>query len=55
MASALASVEIPVAINATKLLINRWVDSEAGKTFPTINPDYRRRNRPSGGSRCGRC
>src|SRR3982074_1135847 len=39
MASALASVEIPVAINATKLLINnRWVNSESGKTFPTINP-----------------
>ena len=39
MASALASIEIPVAINATKLLINnRWVNSESGKTFPTINP-----------------
>ena len=39
MASALASVDIPVAIQATKLLINnRWVNSESGKTFPTINP-----------------
>jgi aldehyde dehydrogenase (NAD+) len=39
MASALANVETPVAIKATKLLINnRWVNSESGKTFPTINP-----------------
>jgi aldehyde dehydrogenase (NAD+) len=28
-----------VAVKATKLLINnQWVDSESGKTFPTINP-----------------
>jgi aldehyde dehydrogenase (NAD+) len=28
-----------VAVKATKLLINNhWVDSESGKTFPTINP-----------------
>ena len=40
----MASVMTPsptsrVAISATKLLINnRWVDSESGKTFATINP-----------------
>jgi len=39
MASALANVEIAVAIQATKLLINnRWVNSASGKTFPSINP-----------------
>jgi aldehyde dehydrogenase (NAD+) len=39
MASALANVETPVAIKATRLLINnRWVNSESGKTFPTVNP-----------------
>jgi aldehyde dehydrogenase (NAD+) len=39
MASALANVETPVAIQATKLLINnRWVNSASGKTFATINP-----------------
>ncbi|MGA2738187.1 MAG: aldehyde dehydrogenase family protein [Bryobacteraceae bacterium] len=31
--------ESPVAISATKLLIdNRWIPSESGKTFATINP-----------------
>ncbi len=31
--------ELPVALGPTKLLINnRWVDSQSGKTFPTINP-----------------
>src|ERR1700683_1092368 len=39
MASAIANVDTPVAVRATKLLINnRWVNSESGKTFPTINP-----------------
>jgi len=39
MASVLANVETPVAVKATRLLINnRWVNSESGKTFPTINP-----------------
>jgi aldehyde dehydrogenase (NAD+) len=40
MASVLSSpAENQVAISATKLLINnRWVASESGKTFPTINP-----------------
>ena len=39
MASAIANVETPVAVRATKLLINnRWVNSESGKTFATINP-----------------
>jgi len=39
MASALANVETPVAVKATRLLINnRWVNSESGKTFATINP-----------------
>lgn len=29
----------PVAVSATKLLINnRWVNSQSGKTFPTVNP-----------------
>jgi aldehyde dehydrogenase (NAD+) len=33
------SVESPVAVSATKLLINnRWVASESGKTFATVNP-----------------
>src|SRR5208282_3361866 len=31
--------ESPVAISATRLLINnRWIPSESGKTFATINP-----------------
>jgi aldehyde dehydrogenase (NAD+) len=31
--------ESPVAISATKLLIdNRWIPSESGKTFGTVNP-----------------
>ena len=31
--------ESQVAVSATKLLINgQWIDSESGKTFPTINP-----------------
>jgi aldehyde dehydrogenase (NAD+) len=31
--------ESPVAISATKLLIdNRWISSESGKTFATVNP-----------------
>ena len=35
----LLPTEKPVAITATKLLIdNRWVESESGKTFATINP-----------------
>jgi len=39
MASAIATVETPVAIKATRLLINnRWVNSESGRTFATINP-----------------
>jgi len=39
MASVLASIDSPVAVKATKLLINnRWVNSESGKTFATINP-----------------
>ena len=38
MATAVA-VESPVKVSATKLLINnQWVNSESGKTFPTINP-----------------
>src|SRR5580698_10136041 len=29
----------PVAISATKLLIdNRWIPSESGRTFATVNP-----------------
>jgi aldehyde dehydrogenase (NAD+) len=40
MASVMTSHEPPsVATTATKLLINnRWVESESGKTFATINP-----------------
>src|SRR4051812_34899390 len=39
MATALASMDVPVRIRAAKLLINnRWVDSESRKTFPTLNP-----------------
>jgi aldehyde dehydrogenase (NAD+) len=40
MASVMTShVPLSVATTATKLLINnRWVNSESGKTFPTINP-----------------
>ena len=39
MASVLSSpTENKVAVSATKLLINnRWVNSQSGKTFPTIN------------------
>ena len=40
MASVLSSPKkSPVAVSATKLLINnRWIASESGKTFGTINP-----------------
>lgn len=40
MASVVSSpTEKRAAVSATKLLINnRWVNSESGKTFPTINP-----------------
>ena len=40
MASVLSSPsENQVAVSATKLLINnRWVNSQSGKTFATINP-----------------
>ncbi|HEX4770263.1 MAG TPA: aldehyde dehydrogenase family protein [Bryobacteraceae bacterium] len=40
MASVLSSpVENQVTVSATKLLINnRWVNSESGKTFSTVNP-----------------
>ena len=40
MASVMSSpAENHVRISATKLLINnRWIDSESGKTFGTINP-----------------
>jgi aldehyde dehydrogenase (NAD+) len=40
MASVLSSPsENRVAVSATKLLINnRWVNSQSGKTFPTVNP-----------------
>ena len=40
MATVMSSpAENQVRISATKLLINnRWVDSESGKTFGTINP-----------------
>lgn len=40
MASVLSSPsENRVAVSATKLLIdNRWVNSQSGRTFPTINP-----------------
>jgi aldehyde dehydrogenase (NAD+) len=33
------STEHQVRVSATKLLINnRWIESESGKTFPTVNP-----------------
>ena len=36
---ATATLEPRVKVGPTKLLINnRWVESESGKTFPTINP-----------------
>src|SRR5580700_8784377 len=40
MASVLSSPsELKAAVSATKLLINnRWVNSQSGKTFATINP-----------------
>ena len=39
MASSFSGIADRVGISATKLLIdNRWVESESGKTFPTINP-----------------
>jgi len=39
MASVVSSPESHVAISANKLLIdNRWISSESGKTFATINP-----------------
>jgi aldehyde dehydrogenase (NAD+) len=40
MASVLSSpTKSPVALSATKLLIdNRWIASESGKTFATVNP-----------------
>jgi aldehyde dehydrogenase (NAD+) len=39
MATKAATIESKVAVGPTKLLINnRWVDSESGKTFPTVNP-----------------
>ena len=40
MASVMSSPsETQVAVSATKLLINnRWVNSQSGKTFATINP-----------------
>src|SRR5208283_61619 len=40
MASVMSSPkESQVAISATKLLINnRWIASESGKTFATVNP-----------------
>ena len=40
MASVVSTpAESPVALSATKLLIdNRWIASESGKTFPTVNP-----------------
>ena len=39
MASVVSSPESHVAISANKLLINnRWIASESGKTFATINP-----------------
>jgi aldehyde dehydrogenase (NAD+) len=40
MAAVLSSPpETPVAVSATKLLINgQWINSESGKTFATINP-----------------
>lgn len=44
MASVLSSPsENRVAVSATKLLINnRWVHSQSGKTFSTVNPASRR-------------
>src|SRR5215813_4323387 len=40
MASVLSQpAQTPVPISATQLLINnRWISSESGKTFATINP-----------------
>src|SRR6266536_1271375 len=39
MATATTVFEPTVKVSATKLLINnKWVDSDSGKTFPTINP-----------------
>ncbi len=39
MASVLSPIDKHVAVGPTKLLINnKWVDSESGKTFSTINP-----------------
>src|SRR5580692_7526379 len=39
MASVMSSPKSQAAISATKLLINnRWIASESGKTFATINP-----------------
>ena len=40
MASVMSTpAESPVALSATKLLIdNRWITSESGKTFATVNP-----------------
>src|SRR5271168_3794861 len=40
MASVMSTpTESPVALSATKLLIdNRWIASESGKTFATVNP-----------------
>ena len=39
MGSASPSMENRVAVTATKLLIdNKWVDSQTGRTFATINP-----------------
>ena len=39
MASVMAPPKEKQAISATKLLIdNRWVASESGKTFATVNP-----------------
>ena len=39
MASVSSGIKNTVNLSAKKLLIdNRWVDSESGSTFPTINP-----------------
>src|SRR5580658_10911608 len=39
MATIEAPLDTHVAVSATKLLIdNRWVASESGKTFATVNP-----------------
>jgi len=39
MATPSSGIEKGITVTATKLLIdNRWVESETGKTFPTINP-----------------